>query len=113
MTEISAGEAILRSLKNNGIDYVFMNSGSDFAPIIEALASADASTIPEIVTAPHENVAVAMAHGYSLATGRMQAAAVHVNVGLANAVMGLLNAASDDVDELLLEVIQTEVATLK
>lgn len=97
MTEISAGEAILRSLKNNGIDFVFMNSGSDFAPIIEALASADASTIPEIVTAPHENVAVAMAHGYYLATGRMQAAAVHVNVGLANAVMGLLNAASDDV----------------
>ena len=95
--QVSAGEAILRSLKANGIDYLFINPGSDFAPIIEAYASASSDKIPQAVTAAHENVVVAMAHGYFLATGRMQAAAVHVNVGLANAVMGLLNAHSDDV----------------
>ena len=72
--EISAGEAILRSLKANGFDYLFINSGSDFAPVIEALASAESDTIPEPVLAPHENLAVAMAHGFYLATGRMQAA---------------------------------------
>ena len=96
-TGISGGEAILRSLKANGVDYLFINPGSDFAPIIEALAGAPSDDIPEPVTSAHENVVVTMAHGYYLATGKMQAAAVHVNVGLANAVMGMLNAHSDNV----------------
>ena len=96
-TEISAGEAILRSLKSNGIDYLFINPGSDFAPIIEALAGAPSGDIPQAVACAHENVVVTMAHGHYLATGKMQAAAVHVNVGLANAVMGMLNAHSDNV----------------
>ena len=95
--KVSAGEAILRSLKSNGVDKLFINPGSDFAPVIEAYASVGNGEIPEAVTAAHENVVVTMAHGYYLATGRMAAAAVHVNVGLANAAMGLLNAHSDDV----------------
>jgi acetolactate synthase-1/2/3 large subunit len=40
---------------------------------------------------------MAMAHGHWLVTGRPQAVMVHVNVGLANAVMGVINAASDNV----------------
>ena len=95
--QVSAGEAILRSLRSNGVDTLFINPGSDFAPIIEAYATAESEEIPEAVTAAHENVVVSMAHGYYLATGKMAAAAVHVNVGLANAVMGLLNAHADDV----------------
>ena len=94
---VSAGEAILRSLKSNGVDTLFINPGSDFAPIIEAYAKTGGVDIPEAITAAHENVVVTMAHGYFLATRKMAAAAVHVNVGLANAVMGLLNARSDDV----------------
>ncbi len=98
MTEmVSAGEAILRSLKSNGVDTLFINPGSDFAPIIETYAKTGGAGIPEAITAAHENVVVTMAHGYYLATGKMAAAAVHVNVGLANAAMGLLNAHSDDV----------------
>ena len=96
-TQISAGEAILRSLKSNGVDYLFINPGSDFAPIIEAFAAVGSNEIPQAVPSAHENVVVTMAHGYFLATGKMQAAAVHVNVGLANAAMGLLNAHSDDI----------------
>lgn len=96
-TMMSAGEAILRSLKLNGVDYLFTNPGSDFAPIIEAYAEVDAEEIPQPVVVPFENLAVTMAHGYYLATGDMAAAAVHVNVGLANATMGMINAHSDDV----------------
>ena len=94
---VSAGEAILRTLKSNGVEKLFINPGSDFAPIIEAYASVGGTEIPEAITAAHENVVVTMAHGYYLATGQMAAAAVHVNVGLANASMGLLNAHADDV----------------
>ena len=95
--QISGGEAILRALKANGIDRLFINPGSDFAPIIEAFAAVGSDEIPEAVPVAHEHAAVTMAHGYYLATGQMQAVAVHVNVGLANATMGLLNAHSDDV----------------
>jgi len=95
--QISGGEAILRSLKSNGINYLFINPGSDFAPIIEAFAALGSDQIPEAVPCAHEHVAVTMAHGFWLATGQMQACAVHVNVGLANTAMGLLNAHSDDV----------------
>ena len=43
-----------------------------------------------------------MAHGYWLATGRPLALMVHVNIGLANTLMGLINAARDHVPLLLL-----------
>jgi acetolactate synthase-1/2/3 large subunit len=51
---------------------------------------------------PHEVVAVGMAHGYWLVTGRPQAVMVHVNVGLANGLMGIINAARDNVPILIL-----------
>ncbi len=95
---ITGAEALLRSLKQNGIDLVFANAGSDFAPIIEAcVALGKSDEVPEFIIATHENVCLSMAHGYYLATGRMQAAMVHTNVGLANATMGVLNARSDDI----------------
>ena len=95
--QIIAGEALLRSLKLNGVDKLFMNPGSDFAPIIESYASSERDNFPDPIMAMHEHVVVTMAHGYYLATGQMQAATVHVNVGLANASMALINAHSDDV----------------
>src|SRR4029078_3995586 len=40
----------------------------------------------------HENMGVAMAHGYTMVTGRPQAMMVHVGVGTANALNGRINA---------------------
>ena len=86
-------------LKARGIDWLFANAGTDFAPIIEALVRARHAGIPvpEAVPIAHETTAVAMAHGYWLVTGRQQAVMVHVNVGTANALMGLINASRDQV----------------
>ncbi len=94
-----AAEALLTRLKANGIDYLFANAGTDFAPVIEAYVVGDAkgSAMPQPLIIPHETAAVAMAHGYYLATGRAQAVMVHVNVGLANCIMGLLNAAAENI----------------
>lgn len=93
--ELTVAEAYLRLLKSRGIDYLFANAGTDFAPILEAYAkSADEQDfLPIPVTVPHENVAIHMALGYWLATRRMQAVMVHVNVGTANAALGIINAA--------------------
>ena len=45
----------------------------------------------QIVIVPHENMGVAMAHGYAMVTGRPQAMMVHVGVGTANSLNGLIN----------------------
>jgi acetolactate synthase I/II/III large subunit len=95
----TVAEAYLALLKARGIDWLFANAGTDFAPIIEALVRGAKAglAMPEPVVVPHENAAVGMAHGYYLVTGRPQAVMVHVNVGMANALLGLLNAARDNV----------------
>jgi len=95
----TVAEAYLGLLKARGVDYLLANAGTDFAPIIEALVRGQKAGIamPEPLAIAHETVAVAMAHGYYLVTGRPQAVMVHVNVGMANALMGLLNAARDNV----------------
>ena len=95
----SVAEAYLCLLKSRGVDWLFANAGTDFAPIIEALTKGHAGglAMPEAVAITHENVAVGMAHGYYQITGRPQAVMFHVNVGTANALMGLINAARDNV----------------
>lgn len=100
----SAAEVFLGRLKEAGVDVLLANGGTDFPSIIEAYARAPETGIamPEPLVVPHESVAVAMAHGHWLVSGRPAAVMVHVNVGLANAAMGLVNAASDFVPLLML-----------
>ncbi|MDE2476498.1 MAG: thiamine pyrophosphate-requiring protein [Alphaproteobacteria bacterium] len=89
----TVADAYLALLAERGIEYLFANAGTDFAPIIEAYAKAQVfgTRVPKPVTVPHENVAINMAQGYYLKTGRPQAVMVHVNVGTANAICGLVN----------------------
>ena len=91
----TAADAWLGLLAARGIEYLFANGGTDFAPLVEAYAKGRKLgwQLPEIVIVPHENLGVAMAHGYTMLTGRPQAMMVHVGVGSANALNGLINAA--------------------
>lgn len=95
----TAAEAYLALLADRGVDYLFGNAGTDFASVIEALSKAQLgeAKAPTPVTVPHENVAVSMAHGYYLATGRMSAVMLHVSVGTANGICGIINAARERV----------------
>ena len=91
----SAAEAYLELLASRGVEYFFGNAGTDFAPIIEAYAkrAAEGHVLPRAITAPHEITAIGMAHGYAMVTGRPQVVMVHVIVGTANALGGIINAA--------------------
>src|SRR5438034_262069 len=91
----TTAEAYLELLAARGVEYFFGNAGTDFAPIIEAYArrGAHGQLLPRPITVPHEVPAVAMAHGYAMVTGRPQAVMVHVIVGTANALGGVINAA--------------------
>lgn len=95
LTDVTVADAYLRLLAERGIDYLFANAGSDFGPIIEALAKAQATGTPhpKPITCPHENTALHMAIGHYLVSGRAQAVMVHTNVGTANGLLGLMNAA--------------------
>jgi len=90
----TAAEAWLGLLAARGVEFLFANGGTDFAPVVEAYAKGRALgwRLPEIVIVPHENLGVAMAHGYTMLTGRPQAMMVHVGVGTANAMNGIINA---------------------
>lgn len=100
----SIGEAFLLLLKQKGIDYLFINSGTDSAPLAEAYARQPLSGLdfPEPVIGTHENLAVCMAHGYTMVTGRAQAVMVHVSVGAANAVCAVMNARRDEIPMLFI-----------
>lgn len=99
----TVGEAYLRLLADRGIANLFANAGTDFAPLIEGyVRSVEAGVpVPRPVTVPHENVAVCMAMGHWMVSGQAQAVMVHVNVGTANTICGLLNAAQANVPMLL------------
>jgi len=95
----NVAEAYLALLAERGVDYLFANAGTDFAPLVEAFAKAVRTgvQVPRPVLASHENLALSMAHGYAVASRRVPAVMVHVSVGTANGVCGALNAARDNV----------------
>ena len=95
----TAAEAWLGLLAARGIEYLFANGGTDFAPVVEAYAKGQKLgwRLPQVVVVPHENMGVAMAHGYAMVTGKPQAMMVHVGVGTANSINGLINASRQNV----------------
>lgn len=92
----SVAEQLLRLLAMRGVELFASNSGTDFTPIIEALAALgsgeDSPRLPRVVLCPHENTAIALAHGHALLSGRPQVVMGHVGVGSANMGMGIINA---------------------
>jgi acetolactate synthase I/II/III large subunit len=97
-----AGE-YLALLADRGVEYLFGNAGTDFAPVIEAYAQAAQTgiAVPRPILATHENLAVSMAHGYAMLSRRIPAVMVHVSVGTANMVCAAMNAARENVALLL------------
>jgi len=84
---------LLEALVELEVEYVFANLGTDHVSLIEALAvwEGQGRQAPQVVLCPHENVAVHMAGGFAAMTGRAQVVLVHVDVGSANAALGLHN----------------------
>ena len=100
----TVAEHYLAALRARGIERLFFNAGTDFAPLVEAYArnhDTNAPPFPEPILATHENLAIGMAHGAYLVTGKPQAVMVHVSVGTANTICGLMNAARDRIPILL------------
>ncbi|MGW5472059.1 thiamine pyrophosphate-binding protein [Streptomyces chartreusis] len=82
--------ALLDILRGEGVDRVFGNPGTTELPFLAALSETDDA--PEYVLGVHEGAVVSMADGYARGTGRPAFVSLHIAAGLANGLIGLLNA---------------------
>ena len=82
----SCAEELLHLLAVHGIEILFLNPGTDSAPLQEAYValSRRGVSVPRLVVSSFESVALAAALGYWQASGRPQAVFVHVDVGTQN-----------------------------
>ncbi|MAN81550.1 MAG: benzoylformate decarboxylase [Rhodospirillaceae bacterium] len=81
--------AFIELLKQEGVTHMFGNPGTTELPIMHALADHPDMTY---VLGLQEALVVAMADGYSRASGKLVACNVHVAPGLGNAMGSLFNA---------------------
>src|SRR5215510_10536381 len=93
----SGGDFMVDVLKTLNFDYLTMNCASAFRGIHESFINYGKNTKPEILTCPHEEIAVHMAQGYAKMEGKPMAMMCHGTVGLQHASMALYNAWCDRV----------------
>ena len=93
-TKISAkygSDVIVDMIRAIGIEYVSLNPGATFRGLHDSLVNYGGNTKPELILCNHENIAVSLATGYAIASGRPMAAIVHNVVGLLNATNAIYN----------------------
>jgi acetolactate synthase-1/2/3 large subunit len=96
---MDGGEAILEAFRKLKIDYIMSSPGSEWSPVWEALVRQKLGNRqgPGYVDVWHETLAVNLATGYTLMTGRPQAVLVHAGVGLLQGSMGVHGALQSEV----------------
>jgi len=93
----SGGDFMIDVIKTLDIDYLAMNCASSFRGLHEAAINHGGNAKPEILTCPHEEIAVHMAQGYAKIEGKPMAMICHGVVGLQHASMAMYNAWCDRV----------------
>jgi benzoylformate decarboxylase len=86
MAFMAGKQALLRLLRQEGVEYIFGNPGTTELPLMDGLVGE-----PEIsyVLGLQEAAVVAMADGYAQASAKLGVVNVHVGPGLGNA-LGML-----------------------
>ena len=82
----TTAEHLVYLLAAHGVEYLFLNPGTDTAPVQEAVYTlAEAGLpVPTVLLSTFESVSLAAAHAYWKMTGRPQAVFVHVDAGTQN-----------------------------
>ncbi|MEE2746495.1 MAG: thiamine pyrophosphate-dependent enzyme [Pseudomonadota bacterium] len=90
MTRMSGATALIKSLKQYGIDTIFALPGAQLDPIFDALYHEKESI--KVIQSRHEQGTAYMAFGFSQSTGRVGTNLVVPGPGLLNAAAGLSTA---------------------
>lgn len=93
-------------IRRLGIRYMAINPGASFRGLHDSIvnfrAADSAEGDPELIECVHEEIAVAAAHGYAKASGKIMAVGIHNVVGLQHASMAIFNAWTDRVPMLMI-----------
>jgi thiamine pyrophosphate-dependent acetolactate synthase large subunit-like protein len=87
-------DLMVQALKDMGIEFVAANNGSSFEGIQESVINygTPPNTMPEYITALHEESSVDMANGYGKAEGKPMAVMLHGTIGIQHAAMAIYQA---------------------
>jgi len=94
-------DLVVDLLRAAGIEHVAINPGATYRGLHDSLVNYGGGR-PELILTLHEEIAVALAHGYAKARGAPMAAVVHDIVGLQHASMAIFNAFCDRAPVLVL-----------
>jgi len=98
--QLDGAQALITTLDDLGIEYIFGYSGGAAIPIFDALETV--KTKMKFILVRHEQGAVHMADGYARATGKPAAVLVTSGPGAGNTVTGLMTAMMDSVPMIVL-----------
>ena len=94
-------DLVVDLLRAVGVRHVAINPGATYRGLHDSLVNHGGGD-PELILTLHEEIAVALAHGYAKARGAPMAAIVHDIVGLQHASMAIFNAFCDRAPVLVL-----------
>lgn len=79
----NGAESLIRLAVANGVEHIFLNPGTDTAPIQEAVVAMRSRglDVPRVQLCPDERVAMSAAQAFWQRTGKVQLVIVHVDVG--------------------------------
>ena len=100
--ELWGSDAIAAMLRALDIPYLALNPGASYRGLHDSIVNYLGNTRPQMLLCLHEESAVAIAHGYAKASGRMMGVVLHSNVGLMHGSMAIFNAWCDRVPMLIL-----------
>jgi acetolactate synthase-1/2/3 large subunit len=98
--ELDGAQALVRTLEDLGVEYIFGYSGGAAIPIFDALVTANDKI--KLILTRHEQGATHMADGYARATGKPGVVLVTSGPGAGNTVTGLMTAQMDSVPIIVL-----------
>ena len=101
-TEFWGSDAMASMLRELNIPYLALNPGASYRGLHDSIVNHLGNTNPQMLLCLHEESAIAIAHGYAKASGKMMGAVVHSNVGLMHASMAVFNAWCDRMPMLIM-----------
>ena len=98
--EMDGAQALIRTLNELGVEYIFGYSGGAALPMFDALETVESNI--KFVLTRHEQGATHMADGYARATGKPGVVLVTSGPGAGNTITGIMTAQMDSVPMIIL-----------